>query len=112
MLHATVIGPRCGTCHGLDAEGGLSGLGACRSAHANLVDVASTTLPGRLRVEPGAAARSWLMQKLEGTQDDFAAQCVGGECGDPMPLEPPRLEQATRDAIAAWIANGAVNDCP
>ncbi len=111
-IHAAAIAPRCGTCHGVDGEGELDGLNGCASAHANLVGVPSVQLPGRDRVEPGAPALSWLVHKLDGVQDDFAAQCVGGTCGARMPLEPPPLDRAVRDAIAAWIADGAANDCP
>ena len=64
------------------------------------------------RVEPGDPAASWLMQKLDGTQSDFTAQCVGGSCGSQMPIGQPPLSPAVRDAIRTWIANGAVNDCP
>jgi hypothetical protein len=111
-LHSTYIGPRCGTCHGIEGEAGLIGLGTCRSAYDSLVDVPSTELPGWDRVEPGAPERSWIMQKLDGTQAAFDDSCVGGSCGDAMPLEPPPLSQEARDAIRAWIAGGAVSDCP
>jgi hypothetical protein len=111
-IHAAVIAPRCGSCHGIEGEAGLNGLGACNTGHANLVGVPSTQLPGRDRVRPGAPARSWLMQKLDGTQSAFDGQCVGGSCGEPMPLEPPPLDAAEREAIRSWIAAGAENDCP
>lgn len=112
VLYSTYIGPRCGTCHGIEGEAGLSGLGTCQGAHDGLVDVPSTELPGWDRVEPGAPDRSWIMQKLDGTQADFDDSCVGGSCGDAMPLEPPLLPREARDAIRAWIAGGAVPDCP
>ncbi len=111
-LHAAVIAPRCASCHGQDGEAGLSGLEACTSGYASLVNVPSTELPGRDRVEPGAPALSWLVQKVEGTQDASEGQCTGGSCGDAMSLEPPPLDPAARDAIIAWIAGGAANDCP
>jgi hypothetical protein len=112
VLHAAYVGPRCGTCHGTEGEGGLSGLGTCRGAYDALVDVPSTELPGWDRIEPGAPERSWMMQKLDGTQGAFDALCVGGSCGDAMPLEPPLLTQEARDAMRAWIAGGATSDCP
>ncbi len=109
-IHSQVIGPVCAGCHG--GQGGLSGLGDCDTAHANLVNVASTELLTMDRVEPGDATNSWLMHKLDGTQGGFTAQCVGMFCGGQMPLGGPFLSMSTRDAIRTWITNGAVNDCP
>jgi hypothetical protein len=111
-IHAAVIGPRCANCHGTEGEGALNGLTSCRLGYANLVDVPSTLLPIRVRVEPGSPEVSWLMQKLDGSQNAFDDQCVGGSCGAPMPLEPPPLDAAVRDALRSWIASGAPNDCP
>ena len=111
-FHAAVIGPRCGFCHGLGGEGGLEGLSACATAHVHLVDVPSTALPGRDRVEPGAPTLSWLVQKLDGTQGAFDDECAGGTCGDSMPLGEPLLDAEVRTAIRTWIATGAANDCP
>ncbi len=63
-------------------------------------------------VEPGVPAASWLVHKLDGTQNAFDAQCAGGSCGARMPLNQPQVSAAVRDAIRSWIANGALNDCP
>jgi hypothetical protein len=63
------------------------------------------------RVEPGDPGASWLMYKLDGTQNQFDAQC-GGSCGGRMPLNQPQLSAGVRDAIRTWIMDGAVNDCP
>ena len=109
-IHAEVIGPRCGGCHG--GAGGLNGLGDCNTAHANLVNVASTELAPMDRVEPGDATQSWLMHKLDGTQGTFSSWCTGTFCGGQMPLGGPYLSTGERDAIRAWITNGAANDCP
>lgn len=84
-LHAAFLAPRCGACHGLEGEGGLNGLHGCRSGYASLVDVPSTQLPGRDRVEPGAPTLSWLVHKLDGDQGAFGALCAAGTCGDAMP---------------------------
>jgi hypothetical protein len=111
-LHAAHIAPRCGNCHGIEGEGGLNALNTCRLGYANLVDVPSTVLPAWDRVAPGLPEASWLMQKLDGSQNAFDDQCIGGSCGAAMPLEPPLLDAAVRDALRAWIANGAPNDCP
>jgi hypothetical protein len=109
-IQAAVIGPVCGGCHG--ASGGLGGLGACSTGWASLVGVASTELPTMSRVTPGDPTNSWLVQKLDGTQGNFTAQCTGGSCGSQMPLGQSPLPAAVRDAIRTWITNGAVNDCP
>ena len=109
-IQAQVIGPVCGGCHG--GAGGLSGLGSCTSSYANLVGVTSTQLTTMHRVEPGDPTMSWIIQKLDGTQSAFDAQCIGGSCGSQMPLGQSPLPLAIRDAIRTWIANGAVNDCP
>jgi hypothetical protein len=109
-IHAQAIGPVCGGCHG--GSGGLSGLGDCSTALANLIDVASSELPTMDRVEPGDPTTSWLMHKLDGTQGSFTAQCSGMFCGSQMPLGGPFFDLDTRDAIRTWISNGALDDCP
>jgi hypothetical protein len=108
-IHANVIGPVCGGCHG--GSGGLSGLNDCNSAHANLVNIASTELATMDRITPGDATMSWIMHKLDGTQDWFMSSCAGMYCGAQMPLG-GELAANVRDAIRAWINDGAVNDCP
>jgi hypothetical protein len=110
ILQAAVIGPNCASCHG--GSGGLSGLEACGSGYASLVGVPSVQLPTMKLVEPGNPAASWLVHKLDGTQNGFDAQCAGGSCGAAMPVGQPLLPPAVRDAIRAWIAGGAANDCP
>lgn len=112
-ISAELIQPSCGGCHG--SSGGLAGLGglhACRSGRIAMVGVASTQLPTMALVEPGNPARSWLMHKLDGTQGDFTAQCVGRSCGGVMPVNQAQFTAAERDAIRAWIAAGAPDDCP
>jgi hypothetical protein len=111
-IHAAVIAPRCGNCHNVEGEGGLNRLDDCAAGYANLLNVPSTELPSLDRVEPGLPARSWLMYKLDGDQRGFDGQCLGGSCGDPMPLAPPSLDASVRDALRTWIAGGAANDCP
>ncbi|HZR81629.1 MAG TPA: FG-GAP-like repeat-containing protein [Candidatus Binatia bacterium] len=108
-IHAR-IGGVCAGCHG--ASGGLGGFASCSTAYASLVNVASTELTSMDRVEPGDPATSWVMHKLDGTQDWFDAQCQGMFCGSRMPLGGPYLSLVTRDAIRTWITNGALNDCP
>jgi hypothetical protein len=111
-IHAAVIEPSCGGCHGAAGAGGLGGLGGCDTGYAALVGVTSHLLPTMLQVTPGAPPFSFLMHKLDGTHNDFAAQCAGGSCGGTMPLNRPQLAPVVRDGIRAWILGGAVNDCP
>jgi len=112
-IHTLIINPTCGGCHGgIGGSGGLGGLDDCVTAHANLVNVASSEMPTMDRVEPGNAPMSWLMHKLDGTQDWFTASCTGMFCGQQMPLGGPFLGLDQRDAIRAWIDDGAVSDCP
>jgi len=108
-VHAAVLAGTCAGCHG--GAGGLGGFEDCASAHAALVNVPSTRLPGMDRVEPGDPAASFFMRKLDGTQGAFDAQCTGGSCGAVMPPG-GLLAAGVRDALRAWIAAGAVNDCP
>jgi hypothetical protein len=109
-IHALVIGPTCGSCHG--GSGGLSGLDDCNNGYANLVGVASTRLPAMSRVEAGDPTMSFFMHKLDGTQGMFDAMCNGGACGLQMPLGGDPLPVGVRDAIRTWILDGALNDCP
>jgi hypothetical protein len=95
----------------VDGEGELDGLHTCRSAYANLVDVPSVELPNLVRVMPGDPQRSWLVQKLDGTQHDSDGRCVD-TCGDAMPLGEKPLPSSVRAAVRAWIAGGAIDDCP
>ena len=111
-IHAAVIGPVCGGCHGGSGVAGLGGLDGCNTGYASLVNVPSTELPTMDRVEPGAPTMSWIVYKLDGTQNTFDAQCLGGSCGARMPINQPQLSAGARAAISAWITNGAVNDCP
>lgn len=109
-IQSLVFDAECSGCHG--GSGGLGGLGDCNTAYASLVGVASTEHTSMNRVEPGDPVNSWLMHKLDGTQDWWIGECSGGFCGQQMPLGGPFLSLATRDAIRSWITNGAVNDCP
>jgi hypothetical protein len=111
-IHALVIGPTCGSCHGGGGSGGLGGLNDCNMGHASLVGVASTELPTMSRVAAGDPTMSWLMHKLDGTQGMFTTMCGGMFCGSQMPLGGDPLSTEVRDAIRTWIMTGATNDCP
>jgi hypothetical protein len=67
------------------------------NSYALLVGVASAEVPTTLRVAPGNASASYLIQKLEGTAS------VGGR----MPLNGTPLPQADINMIRQWITDGA-----
>ena len=95
-IQANVFTPICTQCHvGANAPQGLR-LDSANSYGA-LVGVASSEQPGLLRVKPGDAAASYLIQKLEGKA------AVGAR----MPLGQPALPSATILVIRTWIASGA-----
>jgi methionine-rich copper-binding protein CopC len=95
-----VFTPLCAECHRGPAGGALPGgqdLSSAAASYANLVEVASVEAPALLRVSPGAADESYLVQKLEGTAG----------VGERMPLGGAPLAPATIEAIRAWIDAGA-----
>ena len=69
-----------------------------------IVGVPSQEAPGVLRVKPGSSAESYLIHKLQGTQDS-----VGGE-GDPMPQGGPPLSDPILQVIRDWIDQGALDN--
>jgi len=85
---------QCDACHGADGFAGLDLRPG--EAYGNLVDVESTTWPGRFRVEPRAPDRSVLLGAIN--------------CADPG--EPDfRMGNVTRQQQALvrdWIAQGAL----
>jgi hypothetical protein len=70
------------------------------AAHASLVNVASPKCEGAMRVAPGDADASVLVQVLEGTS----------ACVKPMPLGRDALSQDAIDLIREWIDSGAEVD--
>jgi hypothetical protein len=98
-IQANVFTPICSVCHvGATAPQGLM-LDAAHS-YSLLVGIPSTEVPSVLRVKPGDAANSYLVQKLEG----HAA--VGGQ----MPLGQTPLPATTIAFIVQWITDGAQAD--
>ncbi len=101
-IQETVFTPTCAVsgCHtgpagsGLPAGQDLSNVGA---SFASLVNVPSEQEPTLLRVDPGNADASYLVQKIEGT----------AASGSRMPLGGAPLAQASIDNIRAWIDAGA-----
>jgi hypothetical protein len=63
--------------------------------------VSSHQAPALLRIEPGRSDRSYLVNKLEGTQG-----AVGG-FGLQMPRFAPPLDAETIQVIREWIDQGA-----
>jgi len=103
-IQDTVFTPSCATagCHDGPIGPGLPGgqdLSSLANSFASLVGVASEQVPNLLRVNPGNADDSYLVQKLEGTATS----------GNQMPLGGNPLSQATIDNIRAWINAGAVS---
>jgi hypothetical protein len=97
-IQANIFTPTCAVsgCHtgasavqGLRLDDGFS--------YANLVNVASPYGSTIIRVIPGDADNSFLIQKLEGTT------MLGGR----MPLVGCCLQQVTVDVIRQWIDQGA-----
>jgi hypothetical protein len=96
QIQDTIFTPICTGCHvGANAPRGLR-LDAANS-YSLLVNVASSEVPGLLRVNPGNPGQSYLVQKIEGTA------AVGGR----MPLGGAPLPQASIDLVRQWIAAGA-----
>ncbi|MEZ4370915.1 MAG: hypothetical protein AB7K71_14890 [Polyangiaceae bacterium] len=74
-----------------------------------LVAPARTT-PDKARVAPGEPARSFLMDKLDGSHACIDVSCPGNNCGQRMPRGHDQLPAEQRDTIRRWIAQGAVAD--
>lgn len=99
QIQADVFDAVCVTCHaGAGAPLGLR-LDAANS-FGLVVGVPSTQVPNLLRVDPGDADNSYLLQKLEGTA------AVGGR----MPLGAPAIPTEDIALIRQWITDGALPD--
>lgn len=72
---------------------------------------ASTTTPDLPRVTPFEPARSFLMLKLEGCQNEMGLRCTsalpGQPCGARMPAVSNELPADKRALVWRWIAQGA-----
>lgn len=101
-IQTQIFTPTCAVsgCH----TGGSPAAGQNLSAgvaYAQIVGVASSEVPSLQRINPGNAAQSYMIQKLEGT---------AGITGQRMPFGGPYLPQATIDRIRAWVDAGAPNN--
>ncbi|HEY9109866.1 MAG TPA: hypothetical protein VIN58_24585 [Roseateles sp.] len=95
-IQSHVFTPICAACH----AGGAAPQGLrldAGNSYAMLVGVASAEVPSLKRVEPGNAANSYLIHKLEGHST------VGAR----MPFGGPYLDATTITLIRQWIDNGA-----
>lgn len=73
-------------------------------AQTGIVNVASDQRFGLMRVLPGDAESSYLVNKLEGTQGS-----VGGG-GERMPVGLPPLSESAIDVVRRWIDEGALDN--
>jgi hypothetical protein len=85
------------SCHNSSASGGLTLTNG--QAYANLVNVASTGEPTKVRVIPNDAPNSYLVIKLEGRQTVGVKMPAGGS-----------LSSTQIQNIKNWIAKGAKNN--
>lgn len=102
-LQASIFGAICSVCHtgGGGALPASMNLSSAAASYAALVNVPSEQQPAVLRVDPGDAAASYLVRKLEGT---------AGIGGVRMPLGGPFLSPADIDKVKSWINAGALNN--
>jgi len=98
-IQDNVFTPKCSGCHngGSGTLPGSMNLTSTAASRAALVSVASVEVPAVMRVAPGNANNSYVVQKLEGTQSSGARMPFGG----------PFLDQSMINVIRQWIDNGA-----
>ena len=99
-LYGTQIQPiwneRCIRCHGIQFTSAQLDL---TLDEAELLDVASDTLPEMDRVEPGSLEDSFLWHKLRGTHVDLAATGMG----ETMPQGEGPLDEEQIALVESWI---------
>ena len=93
-----IFTPRCAKCHvGASAPEGLQ-LTDAHTSYSKLVGIRSQEYQLLFRVKAGDPDNSYLIHKLEGTQ----------EVGSRMPRDgPPYLDQGTINVVRQWISDGA-----
>lgn len=101
-IQSSIFSPTCAVsgCHNSSsAQAGLSL--ANGQSFGNLVNAASTQMPGLSRVTPNDPEGSYLIKKLRGDSDIN---------GSRMPLGGPFLSNAQINSIVQWIQSGAPNN--
>jgi hypothetical protein len=112
MLRSTCGANSATSCHGSPSPVGHVSYApslAAAEVHAQLVGVEPSSAPpdaGWMRIAPGDAARSWLVEKV--TSDDPGG--VGQAYGNRMPYGLPNLCDPTVQTLVNWIERGAPND--
>ncbi len=98
-----IFNANCVVCHtGTSGPQGLT-LDSGK-AYGNLVNVNSTEAPSLKRVAPGSPDKSYIINKLLGTQTQ------AGGSGAQMPFGAQPLSQSTISLIQQWITAGAPNN--
>jgi hypothetical protein len=100
-LQTQIFTARCSGCHGGGSPSAGMNLEA-GNAYENLVNKASSEKSGAIRVIPGDAENSYLVQKLRGD---------AGIVGLRMPRNgPPYLTDDQINLVKQWIQDGAKNN--
>jgi hypothetical protein len=93
-------------------DGGID----AKTIHDAVVNVASAEDPKLVMVSPGSLDKSFLWQKVDNQQCNFAADCNATNniqyinCGLSMPYSNNALEIEQLNTIARWIVQGAQNN--
>jgi hypothetical protein len=104
---APLLTTSCSTrsCHGGMRPPLLGAHDDPQTLRASLLGIASEERPAHAYVSAGHPDDSYLMEKIDGHLP--ANACVDHDCGDQMPLDNPPLSPEAREAIRAWIEQGA-----
>lgn len=101
-VQSQILNVYCVGCHTSNGRSPAAGMDLTYpGSYGQLVNAASSGKPGAVRVIPGDANNSYLVQKVEG-----AADIVGLR----MPRNQPPLSDAQILLIRQWIAAGALNN--
>jgi hypothetical protein len=98
-----ILKTRCAICHLTGQEQGNMALPPAK-AYGSLVSMKSNEVPALMRVTPGKPKKSYLINKLEGTQ--IAAGGKGARMlfvAEPLPADQIKL-------IRDWVTAGALNN--
>lgn len=115
-IYAQILSVQCEPCHSTGSDARETGLlmDTRALAYTNLVGDGGGAPAGSgsscsgygLRVDPGHAQTSLLIQKLT----ENAATTPPLQCGSPMPLDETPLSSSDIDEIEGWINEGAPNN--